>query len=433
MRATDGSFARLPMAAIVCVVMSACGDDGSGQATDTTAATGSTTTGSSGSSGSTSSTSGPETTAADTTDGTASGSDGSSGTTTGDPSEQELLFPSSLHAMRTGKETFYTGLPGAPGFEQLTNVPYDALACSGCHGPTLADGTPVDVETYEPSCADCHADPQMPTPEVPDPTCLGCHGRQAAEINLDMAGVPHMSDVHRAAGMTCVECHYGDEMHGDGNEYLSMLEPGAPRAECIDCHAAPPSNMAHNLHITDVDCASCHTQSVIACNNCHFETELEADMKRFYGPPPFNGFSLLVNREQTGRVHPATYQSLTYGGQSFMVIAPYYPHTVGPVARTCDDCHASAALQQLEDTGVIDFVRWDEATQTLTGPSGVVPVPLDWYQSMIVDFLDYTAADLSAPTDPDAWQYQQTGIDLDQMLFASPLTAAQIDALRDGG
>lgn len=335
--------------------------------------------------------------------------------------------------MRTGKETFYTGTPEAPGFVQITNVPYDELNCNGCHAETLADGTPVDPRSYEPSCADCHADPEAPTSDISDSTCLGCHGRQAAEINLAVAGASHMSDVHRAAGMVCVDCHRGDEMHGDGNEYSSLLEPGAPRAECSDCHPAPAANMSHNLHMGDLDCASCHTQSVLACNNCHFETELEANTKRFYGPPPFTGFSLLVNREQTGRVHPATYQSLTYGGESFMVIAPFYSHTVGPTARTCGECHESAALQQLTTTGSIDFVTWDEDTETLTGPSGVIPVPANWYDAMIVDFLDYTAPDLGAPTDPAAWEYQQTGIDLDQMLFSSPLTQSQIDALSDGG
>jgi hypothetical protein len=323
------------------------------------------------------------------------------------------------------------GTPQDPGMFALTDIPYDELACDGCHAPTYADGTAVDPDLYEPSCADCHADPEAPTGDIEDTVCLGCHGRQRTEIDLAAGGLSHMTDVHRTAGMRCVDCHGGAEMHGDGTEYVSALQPEAPRASCESCHPNPPNNMSHNIHDESLDCASCHTQSVLACNNCHFESEV-AGARRFYGPPT-TGFTMLVNRESSGRVHPATYQTLTYGGQAFMVIEPFYSHTVGPQARTCADCHDSAALMQYESEGAIELVAWDAMTSTLLGPAGVVPVPPDWSTALTVDVVDYTAADLLEPTDPDAWQYQQTGMDLTQMLFATPLSDDQLQSLVDAG
>lgn len=430
---------RLTLLALATVL--GCGDDGgAGAETESDSTTGSTTapgtdtstSTSSGSSGSTSSADDTTTTAAGSSSstGSADSESSSSGTTGGEIGPAEL-FPTSLHATRHGKEYFYTGTKDDPGFYALTNVAYDDLECAGCHAPTYADGSPVDPETYEPSCADCHEDPDAPTADIADTVCLGCHGRQQTEINLAAGGMAHMNDVHRDAGMRCVDCHGAAEMHGDGTEYVSQLEPGAPRATCESCHPAPPNNMSHNIHDQTLDCASCHTQSVVACNNCHFETEVQGFGKRHTGP--LTGFTMLVNREATGKVHPATYQSLTYDGQAFMVVAPYYPHTVGPQARTCAECHDAAALTQYEATGSIDFVTWQEVSSTLLGPSGVIPVPPDWSTALQVDFLDYTAADLSAPTDPDAWAYQQSGMDLTQMLFATPLSDDQLQSLADGG
>jgi hypothetical protein len=45
------------------------------------------------------------------------------------------------------------------------------------------------------------------------------------------------------------------------------------------------------------------------------------------------------------------------------------------------------------------------------------------------DYLDYTAEDLSAETDPAAWEFLRADTDLNQMLFAEPLTEEQMDAL----
>ncbi|MGD2122553.1 MAG: fibronectin type III domain-containing protein, partial [Gemmatimonadota bacterium] len=140
-------------------------------------------------------------------------------------------FPTSLHRTGMGKQTFYNAIPNG-GFESLTGIPYDDLVCKGCHTPGFAGG----AVKGERGCQSCHEtdDPQLGA-EV-DATLTGvcgpCHSRQKAE-----AFVHGFSDVHRDAGMDCMACHTLGDVHGDGNEYVSMLDPGAMDTKCADCHA----------------------------------------------------------------------------------------------------------------------------------------------------------------------------------------------------
>jgi hypothetical protein len=65
--------------------------------------------------------------------------------------------PISLHETGAGKTTYYDAVPNR-GFEEYTNVPYDQLACIGCH--SSASGLdPVGGRT----CDRCHdtVDPQL--------------------------------------------------------------------------------------------------------------------------------------------------------------------------------------------------------------------------------------------------------------------------------
>jgi predicted CXXCH cytochrome family protein len=329
------------------------------------------------------------------------------------------LFPTSLHALRTGMETFYSAANG--GFETITDIPFDDLECRNCHAPTLADGTPVDPETYEPSCADCHANPGNPSEGITDALCFGCHSRQKAETDL-------FSDVHRdQLGFTCMSCHSTDEMHGDGNMYDSLLDTPGP--QCETCHrdggqAGPvPPNTAHSVHASSLDCSACHVQSTIACYNCHFDSEVAGAGKRFFAPPR-QDFKFLLNFR--GKVFPATFQALVFEQQSFYALAPYYAHTVTSSVR-CEDCHGNAAITQYKDDGEITVTAYVDGE--LQGPSGVIPVPPDWETALLFDFLDY-GGDASDPeTDPALWQFLKSGADGTQLLYGEPLTQQQLDKL----
>lgn len=320
-------------------------------------------------------------------------------------------FPTSLHATRRGKVTWYSAENG--GFETLTGIPIEQLTCLKCH-PT------IPPEQYEPSCNDCH---QKIGDPVPDQTCLSCHGRQALEIKFGF------SDVHRDAGFQCRDCHTSREMHGDGIEYSSWLAPGAMDVKCENCHIQEATrNEAHIIHFSSVDCTACHTQSIITCYNCHFESEVAGNRKRPFGI--LRDWIFLLRREETGKVHASNLMTMTYQGKTFYTLAPYRAHTISRTARDCDDCHNSPALREYLETGKITVTRWDDQSRQLIQTPGVIPIPPDWQQALQIDFLDYLGDPTAPETDPQLWEFLKTGADRTQILFAQPLTSDQIRKLQ---
>ena len=396
-------------------------------------------------------------------------------------------FETSLHKTRAGKPRHYNAEHG--GFELLTGVPYDDLVCKGCHDPNNTT-TPVP---YEPSCFDCHIDTDGDTDSDPfndpvtDDTCRGCHSRQNAERAFP--------DVHRDRGMGCMDCHHEDEVHGDGVAYESLQEPGALKVSCTQsgCHntedllkparpgkggtasSAGVSKRArsfHQKHLETTDCSACHVKTVVACDSCHFDSEV-VEKKRFYRQIPQSGFKLLMNRGDKDMT--ATYQSLTWGSSdpsiddvSFYVLEPFGSHTIIDGRRVapddddavptttieCLDCHltikgkgkkkvleGNAALASYLTNGVITVNQWEPETVddgnpdtygTLLAPQGVIPVVPDWEDALQFDFVYWTGA----PTDPVVrdetgakWDFLKSGADMVHMPYGSALTEDQIDRL----
>jgi len=334
------------------------------------------------------------------------------------PLTPEESFPTSLHAIRPGKAHFYSAQHG--GFEQLTGVPMSALPCTACHAPTKADGTPIDNATYQPDCADCH---KQPGDKVADSVCLGCHSRQG----LERTRFP--DDVHLAAGLTCTSCHSEREMHGDGTSYVSQLDHGAMDTKCQNCHKGLVKNTAHTVHDKSLDCSACHAQSVITCNDCHFDSQVAGGGRRYYTPAA-SGFTFLLRREGSGKIHTGTMQTLVYKDKSFVVFAPYTAHSVTSKARPCADCHDNANIRAYSATGKMAITHWDASANELTTITGVVPVPPDWQTAFTFDHVTYTGDPANPVTDPNAWTFAKSGTDLRQMLFAEPLTAEQMAKLK---
>lgn len=386
-------------------------------------------------------------------------------------------FETSLHKTRVGKPRHYNKEYG--GFELLTGVPYDDLVCKGCHNPTNTT-TPVP---YEPSCYDCHidtdADPD--TNAFNDPvtgaTCKGCHSRQNAEATF--------TDVHRTLQMDCMDCHHKEEMHGDGNVYESLQEPGALKVSCTQagCHdyeamvkplrpgkgknqtpvgVSKRALSFHKKHLENLDCGACHVQSVVACDSCHFDSEV-VEKKRFYRQIPQSGFKLLMNKD--GKVKTATYQSLTWGSSdpaiddvSFYVLEPFGAHTISDGTNVlCEDCHVkitkvpkskgrtiiegNAALASYLTHGTITVNKWEPETVDdgnpltygkLLAPQGVIPVVPDWEEALQFDFV-YWLGDPNDPVvrDPTGakWNFLKSGADMVHMPYGSALTKDQIDRL----
>jgi hypothetical protein len=44
----------------------------------------------------------------------------------------------------------------------------------------------------------------------------------------------HLADIHLEKGMHCVDCHFGQDSHGDGHIYGEVAQ--AVEIDCIDCH-----------------------------------------------------------------------------------------------------------------------------------------------------------------------------------------------------
>ncbi len=323
----------------------------------------------------------------------------------------------SLHTMRKGMETWYVAENG--GFEGLTGVPYDELACKDCHRS--------DQPNWEaPNCKDCH---ETNDPETEQETCLKCHGRQAAEINTHQ-----LTDVHRDAGMGCVDCHDFDDIHDDGVEYDSMFDPGTMDAKCEDCHTSVPDNSYHGLHDGTVDCSACHTQTVVSCYNCHFDSEVAGKGKVAYGQ--FKDWKFLLNRD--GKAYPGNIQALKFGkiedgtDATFVVIAPYYSHSVARKAVDCDDCHGSELLNEYLSTGMIQVVKWNTGTRKLEQATGIIPVPPDYETALQFDFVDWDGVTRDQDDKP-VWTFFKSTTDAFHMIekYGAPLTNAQINALKE--
>jgi len=338
-------------------------------------------------------------------------------------------FPTSLHETGAGKTTFYDAVPNR-GFEEYTGVPYAELACIGCHS-TASGLPPVSGR----SCDRCHdtVDPQLG--DVVDTNwdtgvCIGCHSRQKLEKNLGW------TDVHRDMGFECKSCHGNEDVHGDGTEYDGLMDIGAIKAACTNCHNAA-GGFTHpagtDPHGGAVGCASCHAQSSVTCNNCHFEAQVPPITGKFFLTPPSDNQLWLGNRlkrDGSGEteVYPVNYQSVEYLDDTFVAFGFYTPHTIG-TGRDCSSCHnniggTNPAIIQYNAEGIIDVAKWDPATSNLVYPTGVIPMPDDYLTSLKFDFA--TTADGGT-----TWTFLKAGADTIQVLdfWMTPLSADQMESL----
>jgi hypothetical protein len=335
-------------------------------------------------------------------------------------------FGTSLHKTRNGKPTWYDTENG--GFETLTGVPIENLGCVECHDAVDANGDPYPVE-YTPDCVDCHATGSFTSTQD---DCLGCHSREAFII-----GNANYSDVHRDAStpLVCWDCHGTTDMHGDGTEPASMFDDGGIVTDCeqAGCHTSIPSNTEHNQHLSNIHCTSCHMETSLSCYNCHFESQVEHHVKR--AKAKITGFTILVNRTSDGKVHPATFQSLSYDGNTWIAMGPSTTHTiVKDGARTCNDCHnwggTVDAINEFNSTGMIQFATWNSSDSTLSHLNGVIPLPADYKRSFKLDFIQFDG-DWSSPpgTDNKNWSFVKGEADGFQLLYSTPLTTAQMNDL----
>ncbi len=113
--------------------------------------------------------------------------------------------------------------------------------------------------------------------------CTACHGSRVGEeyrgLHRGEEGYENVkeADVHYNKGMSCVACHSGAEMHGDGQLYTyRYVENEAFVPQCTDCHPdvldENTENLYHKTHVQGsktLQCQICHSQTYKSCNGCH--------------------------------------------------------------------------------------------------------------------------------------------------------------------
>jgi len=271
------------------------------------------------------------------------------------------FFCKSLHYTGEGMRYWYEEQNG---FMDIAGIPYNKLGCKQCHAK---------------SCDKCHAvekDGKMVFSVAKAKTiqnCFICHKREALSCKFDKEA--NHPDVHIAAGMNCVSCHSGEDIHGIGKFYQSMRAPEAVKANCTNCHkeggTAPfvATLKPHRVHKEKLDCAACHVRSTMACYNCHFGRFLETKSKtgNFI---PMKSWLLLINYQD--KVTVANAMSLVYKGKKFIAYVPYFTHSVMPKGRNCVDCHNNKAIQLIKAGKKVPVVSFKNGK--IVPWKGVVPV-----------------------------------------------------------
>lgn len=227
-----------------------------------------------------------------------------------------------------------------------------------------------DQKVFEQSCRSCHAscgDCHVQSPVVSginsglldghrfvkadeSKTCALCHGgRVWPEFTGDYTGVP---DVHYRKGMTCTDCHSGDQFHGTSG-VASGRKDVANRPSCTDCHdiatmGKDSTQETHATHLEHVSCSACHvTSEYRQCSNCHEGSGATAKPGLVLGKSPRNPKELT-----TLRLIPTVRDTFKHAGvtmSNYDSLPNYWdavPHNLAKRTdrtRDCNACHVEGA------------------------------------------------------------------------------------------
>jgi len=233
--------------------------------------------------------------------------------------------------------------------------------------------------TCHTSCGDCHVsqpasvgggllDGHNFTSDPPmSRTCTACHGSRVGNEFLGKnEGL--RPDVHfRQERMTCVDCHTGDELHGDFGETETAVihrydDPAEPK--CTNCHLAiSDSNMYHEAHGDRLSCQVCHSLSYTSCDSCHVAVSEESGNPFFETSDHYLTFLIGRNPRQ-GEERPYDYvpvrhvpvdpDSFAFYGDNLLPdfdAQPTWryatPHNIQletPQTESCNACHGNPDL-----------------------------------------------------------------------------------------
>ncbi len=175
-------------------------------------------------------------------------------------------YEQSLHYTMKGYDTLFEARSGMSATDSNYQTAFNNhcygchVSCGQCHisRPDAVEGGLVSEHAF------------MAVPSQND-QCTACHG---SRINDEYKGI-HVGlrpDVHYLAGMNCMDCHDGIELHGNGVTPEKRRD-AYNRPTCAGCHPGPDAGddgiAHHGLHAGLVDCPVCHSQPYRNCYQCH--------------------------------------------------------------------------------------------------------------------------------------------------------------------
>jgi thiosulfate/3-mercaptopyruvate sulfurtransferase len=182
-------------------------------------------------------------------------------------------FVTSLH-QGFGQMDRVTKRSGLAGYEDFDKLPQHQIEgynanCATCHGscgnchvvrPPIAGGGLANGHDF-------NKNPDMIQ------TCVSCHTSRGGHAYLGVAPGTE-SDVHlKKMGYTCMDCHSGSELHGDGQP-VNQRYAYDKLPKCSNCHTGiETDNMYHSIHYDDFNCQVCHSQDYNNCGSCHIHGE----------------------------------------------------------------------------------------------------------------------------------------------------------------
>ena len=272
-------------------------------------------------------------------------------------------FESALHWDLEGYLTVLRERSDEASWDQLMTA-YDNhcvechSSCGQCHvsRPTSAGGGLLTGHLFR----------ESPPPYT---TCTGCHGSRVEDEykgqNEDEEGNRFPADVHyNPGGMTCHDCHSGDEMHGATGDFDHRYDgPQTPSCTEEGCHedVGPGDEIEQHTeeHLDRLSCQVCHSAEYKNCYNCH--VELSEDEVPFFRTDP-SQMMLRIGRNPIPsperpwdyvvlRHVPVARDSFSYYGENLLpnfdslptwvYATPHNIQRVTPQSESCDACHGN--------------------------------------------------------------------------------------------
>ncbi len=237
-------------------------------------------------------------------------------------------------------------------------------SCGDCHvsRPTSVAGGFIDGHVF-------NAEPSMTN------NCTACHGSRVGNEYLGKHE-DLKADVHfRQGRMNCVDCHSGQEMHGEepscqdchmGLDASAVAPPdhrytGLQAPSCESCHASVASGndgiLLHENHSGSLSCQVCHSVSYTSCDGCHVSLSEETGSSVFRTEGSYLGFFIGKNPIKsyarpydyvTVRHVPISRSSFDYyqaglvsnfsAKETWVYTTPHNIQRTTPLTETCEDC-----------------------------------------------------------------------------------------------